>query len=173
LQVVAGRRRPITCLQTQFCNNFCHFSPFSCLVIPSSLLAGRHLGLFRLLFPESITVAVSVTKEEDEADEAKSTKKSRLTAADKLLSPLQSAATKRKTINEVILYTQEQTPDINTIPLEWWKPVFHLDSGYRGETGVAGGEPTEPRMLHVISRNIRGEFLNSGGGGIPPGNRSG
>jgi hypothetical protein len=74
-----------------------------------------------LLFPESITVAVSVTKEEDEADEAKSAKKSRLTAADKLLSSLQSAATKRKTIDEVILYTQEQTPDINTNPLEWWK----------------------------------------------------
>jgi hypothetical protein len=75
-----------------------------------------------LLFPESITVAVSVTDEEDEADEAKSAKKPRLTAADKLLSSsLQSAAAKRKTVDEVILYTQEQTLHININPLEWWK----------------------------------------------------
>jgi hypothetical protein len=56
------------------------------------------------LFPESITVAVLVTDAEDKADEVKSVKKPRLTAVDKLLSSLQSAATKRKTIiDEVIL----------------------------------------------------------------------
>lgn len=64
---------------------------------------------------------MSVAEEEKEAEEANSTKRPRLTAVDKLLSSLQSAATIRKKIDEVILYTQEQTPDINTNPLEWWK----------------------------------------------------
>jgi hAT family C-terminal dimerisation region len=64
---------------------------------------------------------MSVSEDENELDEANSSKRRRLTAAEKLLSSLQSAATKRKTIDEVILYTQEQTPDINTNPLEWWK----------------------------------------------------
>jgi hypothetical protein len=74
------------------------------------------------VIPRINHVAVSVTKEEDEADEAKSAKKSYQTAADRLLSTLQSAASKRKTIDEVILYTEEQTPVINTNPLEWRKP---------------------------------------------------
>lgn len=44
-----------------------------------------------------------------------------MTAADKLLSSYQSTAAKRKPVDEVIHYSQENTPDINTNPLEWWK----------------------------------------------------
>jgi hypothetical protein len=54
--------------------------------------------------------------------------------------------------------------------IQWVSAVFHLDSGYLGGGNRSGrgggGEPTEPRMLHVISRNIRGNFLIPGE--IPP-----
>jgi hypothetical protein len=49
-------------------------------------------------------------------------KRPRITAADKLLSTLQSSsAQQRRPMDEVVLYTQERTPDINTNPLQWWK----------------------------------------------------
>ena len=32
-----------------------------------------------------------------------------------------SSAQERRPMDEVVLYTQERTPDINTNPLQWWK----------------------------------------------------
>ena len=60
--------------------------------------------------------------QDEETIAANSAKKPRITAAEKLLSSLQSSsASTRKPMDEVILYMQEQTPHINTNPLEWWK----------------------------------------------------
>src|SRR6185436_15779639 len=73
----------------------------------------------------AMTIDTDQASEDDQDQEAiaaNSAKKPRITAAEKLLSSLQSSsATTCKPMDEVILYMQEQTPNINTNPLEWWK----------------------------------------------------
>jgi hypothetical protein len=46
----------------------------------------------------------------------------RVTAADKLLSSLQSSFNRqRRPLDDVILYMQEPIPNVNTNPLQWWQ----------------------------------------------------
>jgi hAT family C-terminal dimerisation region len=49
-----------------------------------------------------------------------STKRHRVTAAEKLLLPFQ-VLRQQMSVDEVTLYTQEVTPNINESPLDWWK----------------------------------------------------
>lgn len=101
----------------QHCSKlFSCFQPWHFCYIISAFVPFVHCAV-----ASTSTTSSASTMDIHETSDIKTAKRPRVTAAEKLLSSIQSSATKRKAIDEVVLYTQEQTPNINLNPLEWWK----------------------------------------------------